>query len=221
MTPVCNPTLWGETELTALRESVSAQMSPKRFAHTAAVEEMVTRLAALYCPEETPVLRAAALLHDVTKECDTSVQLALCREAGIPLRPEDIAAPKTLHAMTAAALIPENYPTFNHETVISAVRFHTTGHAGMTLPEKLIYLADYIDATRLFPDCVRLRSYFWNARPGHMTEDERAAHLRRTLIMSYDMTIRALINEGAVISLDTVRARNELAVEELQDNQNH
>ena len=211
-------TTFGEQELTALRETVVRRMSPKRYAHTAAVEDMVTRLAALYCPESTGVLRAAALLHDVTKEYDVSLQIKLLEEAGEPVPAEVTFAHKTLHARTAAALIPTHYSAFNCEEVVSAVRWHTTGRAAMTLGEKLLYLADYIDESRIFPDCVRLRSYFWGANPESMSMEERLVHLRRTFIMSFDMTMRALINEGAIISPDTAFARNELVLEELMQN---
>ena len=75
---------FGEADLTALRETVREQMSPKRFHHTAAVEDMAVRLATLYCPEEIPALRAAALLHDITKEYDIPTHMALLTEAGQP-----------------------------------------------------------------------------------------------------------------------------------------
>lgn len=208
------PPVFTSADLVALRAAVMAEMSPKRFTHTAAVEDMVTRLAALYCPEETDCLRAAALLHDVTKEYDVPSQMEICRRMGIPLHPGDELSHKTFHAKTAAALIPDNYPAFDHPTVVSAVRWHTTGHAGMTLPEKLLYLADYIDESRIFPDCVHLRRFFWSANPEKMDMPARLAHLRATLILSYEMTLRALVNEGAVISPDTVLARNELVTEE-------
>lgn len=206
---------FGEAELTALRESVISHMSPKRFAHTAAVEDMVTRLATLFCPDEIPALRAAALLHDITKEYDIPTQIALLTEAGQPPRAGEQFAHKTFHARTAALLIPDNYPLFNCETVVNAVRWHTTGREGMTLTEQLLYLADYIDESRLFPDCVRLRSFFWDAHPEKMTAEDRLTHLRRTLIMSFDMTVRALVNECAIISHDTTLARNELVLAEL------
>ena len=61
---------FGDRELTALREAVVNRLSQKRYTHTAAVEDMVIRLATLYCPEKIPTLRAAALLHDLTKEYD-------------------------------------------------------------------------------------------------------------------------------------------------------
>ncbi len=212
---------WGAAELASLRKTVESGMSQKRFVHTAAVEDMVSRLAALYCPEEENLLRAAALLHDITKEYDLSTQLELCRRAGIPTTAADQLAYKTLHAKTAAALIPENYPAFNHEAVIAAVRWHTTGRAGMSIGEQLLYLADYIDDSRLFPDCVRLRTLFWRENPAAMSAEERLSHLRRILIMSFDMTIRALVNEGAIISTDTTDARNELVTAEMLAKKNN
>ena len=102
-----------------------------------------------------------------------------------------------------------------HRALHRAGRLHHLWQEHLTLPEKLLYLADYIDESRLFPDCVRLRSFFWNARPETMTVEQRQAHLRRTLIMSFDMTMRALLSEDAVISPDTALARNWLVLEEL------
>lgn len=199
-----------EAMLDELRQDLSSKMSPKRYAHTCAVEEMVGRLCALYCPEAKMELRAAALLHDLTKEESLQNQLQICRDFGIMVRPEDMLAPKTFHAKTAAALIRRGYPAFATEMVVSAVRWHTTGHANMTLTEQLLYLADYIDDSRKFPDCVRLRDFFWGAHPEGMDEASRLAHLRDTLILSYDMTMRNLLAESVPISPDTVLSRNDL-----------
>lgn len=202
-----------EASLSKLRERVMGQMSPKRFRHTLAVEEMVARLCELYCPEQTDLLRAAALLHDVTKELGAEEQIALCERYALPVSEEDRCSPKTFHARTAAALIPVEFGAFAHETVIQAVRWHTTGHGGMTLTEKLLYLADYIDSSRSFENCVILRRYFWGADPQSMTAAQREALLRDTLLLSYDMTIRDLLAEGAPVAIHTVEARNELLVQ--------
>ena len=192
------------------RASIRNSMSPKRYSHTCAVETMVARLCELFCPENTTELRAAALLHDITKEESLEKQLQLCREFDIIVQSGDVLAPKTFHAKTAAALIGRDYPDFASEAVVSAVRWHTTGHADMTLSEQLLYLADYIDDSRMFPDCVRLRNYFWRADPAAMDECARMAHLYDTLILSFDMTMRHLLDENATISLDTILARNAL-----------
>lgn len=201
-----------ETALDRLRESVSEGMSEKRFRHTAAVEKMAARLGELYAPDKIDILRAAALLHDITKEYSSEKQLQICREFGIIISKQDILTPKTFHAKTAAALIPKRYPEFADPEVISAVRWHTTGRADMSLLEKIVYLADYIDESRTFPDCVALRNLFWDAVPEKMSPEEREAHLDQVLIRSFDMTLAGLIEDGAPVSDDTFSARNSLIV---------
>ena len=201
-----------ETALDRLRESVREGMSEKRFRHTAAVEKMAARLGELYAPDKIDILRAAALLHDITKEYSSEKQLQICREFGIIISKQDILTPKTFHAKTAAALIPTRYPEFADPEVISAVRWHTTGRADMSLLEKIVYLADYIDESRTFPDCVALRDLFWDAAPESMSSEEREAHLDRVLIRSFDMTLAGLIEDGAPVSDDTFSARNSLIV---------
>ena len=206
-----------EKMLDALRENVKGSMSQKRFVHTAAVEEMVARLCALYCPEYTLQLRAAALLHDLTKELSTEAQEELCAAYDIPVDQAQRLSPKTYHAKTAAARIVRDYPQFANPIIVDAVRWHTTGHAGMSLTEKLLYLADYIDDSRTFSSCVLLRRYFFGAEPDLMTREERERHLRATLLLSYEHTLKDLLAEGAPIDEDTIRARNELLFEAAKD----
>lgn len=196
--------------LDTLRASVEKRMSPKRFRHTAEVEKMAEYLGGLYAPDKLYELRASALLHDITKEYSTELQLKICAEKNIELDTDSILAPKTLHARTAAAVIPEEYPEFAMPEIIGCVRWHTTGREGMTLPEKLIYLADYIDMSRTFEDCVKLREMFMGGDPEHMNEAERLKHLNRILVTSFDMTMEGLMLDGLPISIDTVRARNQL-----------
>ena len=201
-----------EEMLTALREEIASTMSPRRFVHTAEVEKMAVRLGQLYAPDKIDILRAAALLHDMTKEYSSEMQLQICREFGIIISKQDILTPKTFHAKTAAALIPVRYPQISDEEVVSAVRWHTTGRPQMTVLEKLVYLADYIDESRTFDDCITLRNMFWDAQPENMSEEERLTHLDRVLVRSYDMTLAGLIAEGAPVSDDTFQARNDLIV---------
>lgn len=199
-----------ESMLDSLRKKIADGMSEKRFRHTAEVEKMVVRLGELYTPEKISTLRAAALLHDITKEYSNDRQLLICAQKGLPVSRQELYAPKTFHARTAAALIPEMYPEFAEDEVISCVRWHTTGRAGMTLCEQLVYLADYIDLSRTFEDCVRLRHTFFDKHPEGMEKAERLSHLRNTLILSFDMTIGALLEEGTPVSPDSFEARNEL-----------
>ena len=206
-----------EQTLSRLREEIMGQMSPKRFRHTVAVEQMVARLAELYCPEMRAKLCAAALLHDLTKEWSVSQHAAYCRACGIEPDASYFLSPKTFHALTASLRIERELHELADPIIVSAVRWHTTGHAGMTLPEKLVYLADYIDESRTYEGCVLLRRFFFDADPQSMDEGAREAHLRDTLILSYDLTMRDLLSDGTAIAEDTNRARNELIAQRAEE----
>ena len=199
-----------EEMLDTLRSDVAKHLSVRRYEHTLEVEKMAGILAGIFCPDKLLDLRAAALLHDITKEYDEKVQVSMLSKPGIEFKKEERLAPKTFHARTAALLIPEIYPEFVDDDVVGAVRWHTTGRAGMSLCEKLLYLADYIDYSRTFEDCVKLRDFFFSKKLESMSEEERLRHLDATLLMSFDMTINAILAEGRVISPDTISARNEL-----------
>ena len=204
-----------EKMLSELRESVKDGMSEKRYRHVAEVEKMAERLAQLYAPEKKDKICAAALLHDITKEYRTEQHREVCRKYGIEITELMESAPKTFHAVTAAALIPDMYPDFADGEIIDCVRWHTTARARISIPEAIVYLADYIDDSRTFEDCVALRHFFWDADPEKMSDAERLEHLRKTLIMSLDMTITALIADGKTVSDDTFKARNFLISERL------
>ena len=131
-----------------LREQLRATMSQKRFTHTLGVEQTVAEMAAFYCPHKTGMLRAAALLHDCTKEYnDKETKEVLSRE-GIKLRRDEKESPQILHAITAPPEIARLYPELADEELLCCVRWHTTGREGMTVPEALLYLADVIEPGR-------------------------------------------------------------------------
>ena len=199
-----------EKKLSELFERVSSEMSPYRFAHTVGVERAALRLGELYLPDDLYELRVAALLHDITKERSADEHIAICEDAGLTVTATERKAPKMFHAKTAALVIPSRYPEFATPEIISAVRYHTTGRADMSIAEKIIYLADYIDMSRQFEDCVALRNYFFDFDFENASEEEKLAHLNDTLIMSYNLTIRGLLDDGKHIDTTTFEARNYL-----------
>lgn len=199
-----------EQTLHALRARVTQGLSPYRAAHTLGVEEMTARLAALYAPDDALWLRAAALLHDITKEQSDEAQLVLLARHGIALRPDEAATPKIWHAITAPLYIADNLPEFALPPLLSAVRWHTTGREGMTLSEAILYLADYIEEGRSFADCVALRKAFWGADPAAMDTAARNAHLLSILVRSLEMTLADIGKSGGTACLDTLAAAEEL-----------
>lgn len=192
-------------DVDALKEKIKPFLDERRMVHTLGVEKEVAFLGGIYCPEKTEKLRISALLHDITKKDNYDKQLQYCREFGIMNSISSLRAPKILHSKTAAALIGKEFPKFDDEEIVSGVRWHTTGRYGMSLFEAIIYLSDYIEENRTFPDCVNLRYYFYSGiREGR----DPMLHLYDTLVLSFDTTIKLLMEENAGIDEDTIGARN-------------
>lgn len=198
-----------EDMLSSLRERVKEYQTEKRYLHTLAVEREALRLGEIYFPNDPQTvlkLRAAALLHDITKVLSLEKQLQYCQKFGIMVRNSEMLSPKLFHARTAVEFAKRDFPEFADETVLSGVRWHTTGRRGMSTFECIVYLADYIEDTRTFDDCVRLRSYFYD----EMKKDgaDKDDVLVSAMVMSFDLTVKNLIEEGSLIDSDTVDARN-------------
>ena len=197
-----------ELTLTSLRERVRPYMSERRLNHTYAVEREVAAICKVFAPDMEYTLRAAALLHDITKELPIEKQLQLCIASDIIYTKEELMTPKIFHSRTAPFVIRRDFAELATNEILGAVRWHTTGRAGMTLCEQILFLADFIEDTRTFESCVTLRRFFWDGIEKADSDSERAAHLKDTMIYAFDLTIKELCEEKKPIHADTVAARN-------------
>lgn len=200
-------------QIDELRERVAAVLSAKRMSHVLGVEDMAVRLGRLYFGDDAEaygILHAAALLHDVTKELTDIEQLAILESCSVKPSPQELASMPTIHALTGALIIPEYYPEFADERVIAAVRYHTTGRVGMSMFEKIIFLADYIEETRPYPPCTALRKDFFAAAPECMESTERIRLLDRAILRSVEDTVSHLRKSGSAIHPATLAVREEL-----------
>ncbi len=195
-----------EQMLCALREQLHGELSAARFAHTLGVERAAAKMAELLCPDEAPLLRAAALLHDCTKEYDAEQTAAVLAREGIVLRPDERENPAVLHAITAPAEIRRRYGAFADPALLSAVRWHTTGHADMTLCEAILYLADVIEEGRCYPACIALRERFWQVPWQEMSDAVRRAHLAEVTLAALKGVQASLLQKGARVCEDTLCA---------------
>ncbi len=162
---------YSEEKLNALRSYVSERQSEKRFRHTCGVEEEAAYIGRYYLPEQVDLLRAAAILHDMTKCVPDEEQIALCESLGIVLTEMDRLTPQTLHGKSAEEMIKRELPEFAIPEILQAVRVHTTGDKKMSLFDKIIFLSDYIEAGRPYPNCKRMREKFHALCENKRTED--------------------------------------------------
>ena len=186
-----------------LKESISKRMSEYRYLHTLSVARECERLAEIF-GIDGKLLITSAYLHDITKEMTVDEQTELCRSMGERLDEYAILSPKTLHSYSAPALIKRDYPEFADPEVLSTVRCHTTGKENMTLPEKLLYLADYIEPTRKFEECKKLREFFYS----DLSDPHK--RLDSTIFLSLKYTLYDLLAKGEFIHPETVKAYNSL-----------
>ena len=149
--------MFNEQELRTLSDAVRATLSEKRFRHTEGVEEEIVRMGKIYLPDRIDELRAAALLHDVAKELTVDEQIAICRENGDPELETAINSPAILHGHAASYLIPKSYEKYALPEIISAIYKHTTGAEKMTVFEKMLFLADFIEPNRPWQYCQTAR----------------------------------------------------------------
>ena len=131
-----------------LEREVVALLKENRVAHVLGCRDAAVALAEHYGADVTDAARAG-LLHDITKAIDGPLQLTLCDEYGILLNKFSQENPKTLHALTGSLVADQIFG--ENEAVVNAIRYHTTGRPDMSLLEKIIYMADYIEVNRNFP----------------------------------------------------------------------
>jgi len=112
-------------------------------------------LARKYGADETQAM-IAGMLHDCMK-CASKEQQRAIYEQLAPMKPEDLEFTPVWHAFAGAAYLELECGIANAE-ILNAVRWHTTGHAGMTLLEKVIFVADLISADRSYPDVEVVRT---------------------------------------------------------------
>lgn len=121
-------------------------LDSKRFAHTMGVAYTAACIAMRY---DYDMNRAylAGLLHDCAKCLSHKQRLAYCAEYGLPVTEVESSNPALLHAKVGADMCRRKYGIEDDE-IYNAVLYHTTGHPNMSMLDKIIYIADYIEPNR-------------------------------------------------------------------------
>lgn len=178
-----------------LRSVAIGLLKESRVNHVLGCADTARQLAKKYGADEVAAYRAG-LLHDVTKAIDGEDQLLLVDKYGILISDFERSHPKLLHAKTGAYVA--RYVFGESEEIQRAIFWHTTGKADMSLLEKILYLADYMEPTRDFPGVEALREITW-------------IDLDRALLLAFNMCIEELIRENKSVCADSREARDYIA----------
>ncbi|MBO5929021.1 MAG: nicotinate (nicotinamide) nucleotide adenylyltransferase [Clostridia bacterium] len=170
------------------------RLTPKRFHHSLEVAKQARHLAKKYGtnPEKA---YTAGLLHDILKDTDDDSQLQIFKEFDILLDAVEKQAPKLWHARSGAVFL-EHILGIGDTEILEPVRYHTTGRAGMTMPDIVLYLADFTSADRDYPDVEIMRD---------LTEKDWRAAMQYALAY----TVRDLKEQQRPVHPDTLACYRE------------
>lgn len=176
-------------------EHIRPRLKESRFIHSLNVAESAKELAIIY-GGDIDKCYTAGLLHDVTKNSADSEHEELFSLGGITLSPDERSNKKLWHSISGAEYVKYKL-NIDDEDIINAVRYHTTGRVGMTLIEKIIYIADFISEERDYPDVDVMRAL-------------SAVSLEKAMLYSLRYTIPDLIKTGRTVHKNSIELYNEL-----------
>jgi len=172
-------------EIQQLRESMRMHLNKKRYCHSVGVEEVSYDLALIY-GYDTEKAGIAGILHDCAKYLSEEELIEECKKYHLPISETEGKSAYLLHAKLGAYYANKNYEIQDAD-ILDAITYHTTGRPNMSLLEKIIFTADYIEPNR---------------EPIPRIDDIRRAayeNLDFAVLMILENTLNYLKNTGVVI----------------------
>ena len=176
-------------------EKLLKEMLPEtRLNHSLNVSKCAIKLSEIYkCDKEKA--KIAGLVHDCAKYF-TNEQIEDCvKKFNIELDPLEVNNRALSHSVIGSYVAREVF-NINDEEILSAIKYHTTGKENMSLLEKIIYMADLVEEGRKFPKIEELRELTFGGK------------LDEALLLSFNNTIKFVIDNNQLIHPRTVSARN-------------
>ena len=181
-------------ELKKISKRLSKILKEDRYEHTLGVMYTSAALAMRYGADIQKSM-TAGLLHDCGKYLPPKEQIRLCEKKKITLTESELEMPALVHAKLGAYLARHEYHIKDAE-ILDAITYHTTGRPGMTLLEKIVYIADYIEPNRKeIPGLADIRQIVF-------TDIDKA------VCLSAGSTVRYLKNGGKAVDPMTINTYN-------------
>lgn len=184
-------------ELVEMLESqLKASLDERRFIHTRAVAYTAAALAMRWYKYEIDRVMIAGYMHDCAKCMSLEQQLSAAEDGMIYISDYHIQHPSLIHALVGPAVAQEQYGIFDRE-IHDAIRTHTTGAPDMSVMQKIIYVADFIE-----PNREAVIMHIENYRETAFTDLDKA------VFMIADRTLDYLTKKGTEIDPMTEKTRD-------------
>lgn len=135
-----------EQNLQKLSYKLKKHLDKERYNHTLGVMYTSAALAMRYGADMQKAL-LAGLLHDCAKCISNDKKLKMCRKYHLTVSEAEYKNPGLLHAKLGAFLAFRKYQIKDRE-ILNAIASHTTGRPHMSILEKIVYIADYMEPGR-------------------------------------------------------------------------
>lgn len=178
-----------------IREKLIEDIGIKRLEHSYRVMDTAIKLARVYNADEEKA-RIAGIYHDCAKFQDRAKLLKKALDFAIIQNVSEIKNIETLHGKVGAFMAKYEYK-IEDEEILNAIEFHTTARLNMTLLDKIIYMADYIEPKRNFEGLEEIRELAFE-------------NIDLAYRMALDHTIKFVVDSGKVLDIITVEARNQM-----------
>lgn len=185
-------------EITYIYDYLKKNLKEKRYIHVLGVVSTAKKLAKLNGVSEEKA-EIAALCHDAGKNLTNEQLLNIIEKNNIKLTLDEKKTPELWHSIVSPIIAKEEF-NINDEEILEAARWHTTGKPNMTKLEKIIYISDMIEPSRVFNGVDSIREA--------VLED-----LNSGVLKGMDHTIRYLLDKGQIVDENTIKARNYLIIE--------
>ena len=176
-----------------ITEYIEKNLNERRLKHTYSVVKEAKKLAGFYGADEEKA-ELAALFHDIYRSTPVAVLNMYIRQLDLPKNIMD--NPNLSHGKIAAVIMKRDYG-IEDEDILNAVAYHTTGRAGMSLLEKVIFLADAIEEGRNYPTVDETRALAY-------------VDINKACISSLERTVEYIKGIGEYLDPDTINAINDL-----------
>lgn len=137
-------------QIMILRKKLKTKLSPMRYEHSLSVSYTCMNLAMRY-GYDLDKAELAGLMHDCGKRYSDEIILKKCLKHGIEVSDAEYKALPVLHAKYGAWLAKHKYGIEDRE-ILNAIACHTTGKPDMTVLDKILYIADYVEPRRYKAD---------------------------------------------------------------------
>lgn len=191
--------MWSHDEI---KEYLRGKLKKLRYEHSLGVSETASDLASIYGADAEKAY-IAGLVHDCAKNMTDSEIIKIITDNGLEVDNLSLHMPQLLHGL-AASIIAKNIMGIEDQEVLDAVIYHTTGRDNMSVLDKIIYLADFIEPSRDFPGVNELRELAYK-------------NLDKALIGAFDSSIKYVLEKHQLLHIDTINARNYLIINAEQE----